>query len=229
MAAGPPPDSKREPGFLSNLSPQEHRAFFRRGRRRRYRGGAALFREGEWSEGVLAVLSGRVKVSYFTDEGREIVLAVRGPGELLGELSTIDGEPRSATGTALGPVEALAVSAEAFAGFLEEYPGVGLVLLRTMSRRLREATRRRIEYGALDTTGRVAARLLELAEQYGEASGGRVRILLPLTQEELAGWIGASREAVSKALRTLRARGWIETRRRGITLLDRTALRRHTT
>jgi CRP-like cAMP-binding protein len=211
-------------GFLGSLTPQEHRAFLRRGRRRRYRGGTTLFREGERSEGVLAVLSGRVKVSYFTDEGREIVLAVRGAGELLGELSTIDGEPRSATGTALGPVEALAVSADTFAGFLEEYPRVSLVLLRTLSRRLREATRRRIEYGALDTTGRVAARLVELADQYGEASGSRVRILLPLTQEELAGWVGASREAVSKALGALRARGWIETHRRGITVLDPTAL-----
>jgi len=211
-------------GFLGNLTPEEARAFLRRGRRRRYRRGAALFREGEHSEGVLAVLTGRVKVSFFTDQGREIVLAVRGPGELLGELSTIDGEPRSATGTALGPVEALAVAAEAFTTFLEEYPRVALVLLRTVSRRLREATRRRIEYGALDTTGRVAARLVELAEQYGEASEGHVRILLPLTQEELAGWVGASREAVSKALGALRARGWIETHRRGITVLDPTAL-----
>jgi CRP-like cAMP-binding protein len=164
-------------------------------------------------------------VSFFTDEGREIVLAVRGPGELLGELSTIDGEPRSATGSALGPVEALTVGAEAFVGFLEEYPRVALVLLRTLTRRLREATRRRIEYGAMDTTGRVATRLLELAEQYGEASGDSVRILLPLSQEELAGWVGASREAVSKALGALRARGWIATHRRGITILDPTALR----
>lgn len=217
------------PGFLGSLTAQEHRAFLRRGRRRRYRGGAVLFREGEQSEGVLAVVSGRVKVSYFTDEGREIVLAVRGTGELLGELSTIDGEPRSATGTALGPVEALAVSAEAFTEFLQVYPRVGLVLLRTLSRRLREATRRRIEYGSLHTTARVAARLVDLADQYGETSGDRVRILLPLTQEELAGWVGASREAVSKALRALRERGWIETHRRGVTVLNRNALRLHAT
>ncbi|MGH2453677.1 MAG: Crp/Fnr family transcriptional regulator [bacterium] len=216
-------------GFLGSLTAQEYRAFLRRGRRRRFRSGAMLFREGERSDGVLAVLSGRVKVSYFTDEGREIVLAVRGSGELLGELSTIDGEPRSATGTALGPVEALAVSGEAFTEFLQEFPRVSLVLLRTISRRLREATRRRIEYGSLDTTARVAARLVELADQYGEAFGSSVRILLPLTQEELAGWVGASREAVSKALRALRQRGWIETHRRGVTVLNRDALRLHAT
>ena len=216
---------RASPGFLGSLTSQEHRAFVRRARRRRYRSGVALFREGQRSEGVLAVLSGRVKISYYTDEGQEIVLAFRGTGESLGEDSAIDGEPLSATGTALGPVEALAVSAEAFTEFLEEYPRVGLVLLRTLSRRLREATRWRIAFGSLDTTARVAGRLVDLADQYGQASGSRVRILLPLTQEELAGWVGASREAVSKALRELRARGWIETHRRGVTVLNRNALR----
>ncbi|OFX28917.1 MAG: hypothetical protein A2Z07_00840 [Armatimonadetes bacterium RBG_16_67_12] len=216
--------------FLGGLTPQEHRAFLRRGRRRRYRAGVALFREGErFSEGVLAVLSGHVKVSYFTDEGQEIVVAIRGPGELLGILEAIDGEPPAATGMALGAVEAVVVGAETFAEFLEEYPRVAMVMLRTLSRWLREATRRRIEYSALDVTGQVAARLVDLADRYGEPSGGRVRILLPLTQEELASWVGVSREAVSKALRALRQRGWIETHRRGITVLNRDALRLHAT
>ncbi|MGH2395714.1 MAG: Crp/Fnr family transcriptional regulator [bacterium] len=217
------------PGFLGSLTAQEHRAFLRRGRRRHYRGGAALFREGERSGGVFVVLSGRVKISSFTDEGQEIVITVRGSGELLGEDSFVDGEPHMATGTALGPVEALAVSTEAFTGFLEEFPRAGIVLLRTGYRRLRETTRWKIALGPLDTTGRVALRLVALADQYGEASGSRVRIQLSLSQEELAGWVGASREAVSKALRTLRERGWIETHRRGITVLNRDALRLHAT
>ena len=221
MASGTP-----SVGFLGSLSAEEQDAFVRRGRRRRYPGGTALFREGEQSEGILVVLRGRVKVSFFTDEGREIVLSVRGPGDLLGELSTIDGEPRSATGTALGPVEALLVGADDFAAILEEHPRVGVLLLKMLSRRLREATRRRIEYGAFDTLGRVASRLVELADQYGEDSPAGVRILLPLTQVELAGWVGASREAVSLALRTLRRQGCVETHRRGITVLDREALRR---
>ena len=203
-------------GFLGSLTLEEHRAFLRLGRRRRFRGGAALFREGERSGGLLAVLSGRVKVSSFTDEGKEIIITIRGTGELLGEDFAIDGEPRSASGTALGPVEALEVDTEAFTEFLQKYPRVGLVLLRMVNRRLREATRWRIVRGSHDLTERVAARLDDLADRYGEASGSRVRILLPLTQEELAGWVGVSREAVSKALRELRARGWIETHRRGV-------------
>ncbi len=223
MADSPPS------GFLDSLTPQEHRDFLRRSRRRRYRAGMTLFREGERLEDVSAVLSGHVKVSYFTDEGQEIVVAIRGPGELLGHLEAIDGEPAAATGTALGVVETMVVRAESFTEFLQEYPRVALVVMRILSRVVRDATRRRIQYGSLDTTGRVAARLADLADQYGEASGDGVRIALRLTQEELAALIGVSREAVSKALRTLRERGWIETHRRGVTVLNRDALRLHAT
>lgn len=175
------------------------------------------------------VLNGRVKISSFSDEGQEIVIAVRGSGELLGEDCFVDGEPHMATVTALGPVEALAVGTQAFAEFLEESSHARQVLLRTGYRRLREATRWRVVLGPRDTTGRVALRLVWLADHYGEPVGGRVHIRLSLSQEELAGWVGASREAVSKALRALRERGWIETHRRGITILNHDALRLHAT
>lgn len=212
--------------FLDALTPDERRALLQLGRRRRFPRGAALFREGERSDGVFLVLEGRVKISYFTDEGREVVLSVRGPGDLLGELSTLDGEPRSASGTAMGTVEAILVPAEAFLAFVEAHLRVGLVLLRMLSRRLREATRRRIEYGTYDTLGRVARRLLELAEEGTATRGAGIEIPLRLSQEELAGWVGASREAVSRALRLLRQRGWVATHRRGVVILELEALRR---
>jgi CRP/FNR family cyclic AMP-dependent transcriptional regulator len=172
------------------------------------------------------VTEGQVKVSFFTDDGREILLGVRGPGELLGEMSAIDGEPRSATATALEPAEALVMTAEDFKSFITDNPRVGLLLLQMLSRRLRDADRKRIEFGAFDTIGRVARRLVELADDYGEATDDGVRISLPLTQQDLAGWTGSSREAVSKALQTLRGRGWIATHRKGITVLDLEAVRR---
>jgi CRP-like cAMP-binding protein len=188
-----------------------------------------LFHEGAVSDRVLALDSGRVKVSTVTDEGKEVVLAFRGPGDLLGELSVIDGQPRSASAQAIEPVEALAVAAADFRSFLLAYPDIALMLLQTLSRRLRDSDRKRVEYGTHDTVGRVAARLLELAERYGEPAGAAVRIGLPLSQEELAGWIGASREAVSKALKTLRDAGWLVTERRRITIPDREALHRRST
>jgi len=95
-----------------------------------------------------------------------------------------------------------------------------------LSSRLRDADRKRIEFGAYDTLGRLATRLLELVERFGEPTERGVRIALPLTQDELAGWIGSSREAVARALQALRARGYVETRRRTIVVLDLDALRR---
>jgi CRP/FNR family transcriptional regulator, cyclic AMP receptor protein len=199
------------------------------GTTKRFRRGAVLFNEGEDAGHVIVVRSGRVKVSSYTEDGKEIVLAVREPGELLAELSAIDGEPRGATATALEPVEASLVDAADFRSFLETRPGVAFALLEMTAGKLRDADRKRVEFGAYDTTGRVARRLVEMAERFGEQTGSGVRITLPLSQQELAGWTGSSREAVSKSLHQLRSRGFIETARRGITVLDLDGLRRRAT
>lgn len=217
-------------GFLGDLSPQELERFHALGRRQRYPRASTLFREGETSDWVVLLLAGRVKVSVFSAIGSEILLAIREPGTLLGELSALDGEPRSATVTALDTVEALIVTAEDFRSFLESHPHASLRLLQLLTRRLRDADRKRIEFGSYDTVGRVARRLLELAERFGETTEERgVRISLSLSQEELAGWVGSSRESLNKALRALQLRGWIETGRRRIQILDLEALRRRAT
>jgi len=144
---------------------------------------------------------------------------------LLGELSAIDGGPRSATVTALEPVGLLAIASTEFERLLLDHPRIAFVLMRELTRRLRDADRKRIEFGAFDTTGRVAARLVELADRFGQQTDEGLRIDLPLSQDELAGWTGSSREAVTKALRTLRAQGWIRTGRLRVIITDMDALR----
>ena len=213
-------------GFLAALDPEQSEALRDHGIVRTFRKGQALFHQDGSSDRVVVLLSGRVKVSSLTDEGKEIVLAFRGPGDLLGELSALDGEPRSASVEAIEPVQALAIAASDFRSFLIAHPEVALLLLRMLSRRLRDADRKRVEYAAHDTVGRVSARLVELAERYGEPVKRGLEIGLPISQEELAGWTGASREAVSKALQTLRKVGWVVTERRRITVVDVEALRR---
>jgi CRP/FNR family transcriptional regulator, cyclic AMP receptor protein len=212
-------------GFLAVLDESERSDLLDRAGRRRYRRGAVVFHEGGGSDEIVVVLSGRVKVSTVTADGKEVVLAFRGPGDLLGELSAIDGEARSATVGALEPVEAAAVSAREFRAFLSAHPRVAILLLEMLVRRLRDADRKRVEFGAHDTLGRVAARLVELAERYGEPEGRGLAITLPLNQEELAGWAAASRAATANALQTLRELGWIETGRRRIRVVDLDALR----
>jgi CRP-like cAMP-binding protein len=213
-------------GFLAALDDRERADLLERSGRRRFRRSAAVFHQGGGSDDVVVVLSGRVKVSTVTADGKEVVLAFRGPGDLLGELSAIDGEDRSATVAALEPVEAAVVPARDFRAFLSAHPRVALLLLEMLVRRLRDADRKRVEFGAHDTLGRVAARLVELADSYGEPVADGVRITLPLSQEELAGWTGSSREAVGKALHALRGLGWVRTERRRITIIEIEPLRR---
>jgi len=220
-----PPTSP--PGsFTGALTSGERDRLFQIGRPRRFPRGSTLFNEGEHSDRVVVLLAGRVKVSYFTDNGREVVLAVRSSGDILGELSAFDGEPRSATATALEPVEALVLTVAQFRDFLCAHPQVAIGLLEMLSRRLRDADRQRIEFGAYDSVGRVARRLVELAEDFGVPDRGGVRITVSLTQDELAGWVGTSRKAVGNALQWLRSRGLVETRRRSITVRDMEALRK---
>jgi CRP/FNR family cyclic AMP-dependent transcriptional regulator len=218
-----------ETGFARALQGNEQESLVRRGTRRRFPRGAHLFFEGERSDHVTLIVSGRVKIAYVTRDGKEVVLAIRGAGELLGELSAIDGEPRSAEATAIETVDAVIVPAHEFRAFLQDHPRVALVLLEMLSRRLRDADRKRIEFGEHDSVGRVARRLVEMAQRFGEAEGSGVRIALPLSQEELAGWTGSSRESVAKALGVLRQRGWIETGRRRIVVLDIESLKKRAT
>jgi hypothetical protein len=124
---------------------------------------------------------------------------VLGPGDLLGELSAVDAGPRSATVTAIDPVKAGIITGEGFRDFLAANPAASLLFLRAVSSRLRDSDRRRVEFVGLDTVGRVAGRLEELAREHGVGSaGGGTSIDLPLSQDELAGLTGASREADSR-------------------------------
>lgn len=210
--------------FSSGLTPEELKELRALGRRRRFPRGTTLFNEGETSDRVVLVEEGRVKISYFTEEGKEVLLALRGPGDLLGEFSAFDDQPRSATGTAMDDVETVVFGRDEFKSWLETHGRIALQLLRLLSAKLRDADRKRVEFAAYDTVGRVARRLVELMDRFGEEGDEGVRIAIPLSQEELAGWTGSSREAVAKALQTLRNRGWIDTHRRGITVLDPQAL-----
>ena len=221
MSADAPPGS-----FLAGLDPDARGELLARGAARRYRTGMILFREGERSDHVVLLRSGRVKVSSYTPAGGEVVLALRGPGDILGEYSALDRRPRSATVTAVEPTEGHVIPGPAFSDYLDQQPTIATELLRGVLSQLRDSDRKRIEFGALDAAGRLASRLLELGARYGSVGERGLEISLPLTQEELAAWIGASREAVAKALRTLRDQGVIETGRKHVTILDLDALRR---
>jgi CRP/FNR family transcriptional regulator, cyclic AMP receptor protein len=213
-------------GFLASLTAADADSLQRRGMIRRFARGQALLHQGQIPDRVLLLRSGRVKVYSTTASGKDVVLAVRGPGELVGELSALDEEPRSASIVAVEPVEAVVLSLADFRGFLIEHPAAALALLGMLSRRLRDADAKRIEYVAFNTMGRVALRIVEMTERFGEPKGDGIDLELPLSQEELAGWTGSSLESVGRALQTMRGLGWLETRRRQIRVLNLEAIRR---
>src|SRR2546423_13717512 len=142
---------------------------------------------------VMVLLSGRVKVARADESGRELVLSIRDPGDVLGELAFINGDPRIAPVPALEPLEALVMPANAFRTHLETTPGVAVRLLEVVAHRFRESTLRRLQFAALDTMGRLAARLVELADRYGEAGGGGGEIASPPTPGGASAWARAAR------------------------------------
>ena len=212
--------------FLDLLDEDDRRELEARAGRRRFKPGASLTQEGSRGAEVLVLLSGRAKISIDTEDGREVVLGFCRPGRLVGEFSVIDREARSGTIEALEPIEALALAGEDFLALLEQRPGISMALLRDLVRRFRDVDRLRIEFASAQTLGRVAARLTELVDQHGERVTDGIAITLPISQEELAGWAGSSRESTAKALQTLRGLGAIRTERRRIVVLDEEELRR---
>jgi CRP/FNR family transcriptional regulator, cyclic AMP receptor protein len=212
--------------FLDALDEATRDELRRRGTPRRFPRGAALGHANTAADRVLVVLGGHVKLLRVTDDGRDVLLAVRGPGDLVGEQGAIEGVPRSASIVALDAVEVLAIAPADFLGVVTSNPDAALFIMRMLAARLRDADAKRVGFAGQDVVGRLAERLVELCERFGEPAEDGTRIDLPLTQEDLAGWIGASREAASRALQQMRGLGWVTTGRRAITCHDVEALRR---
>ena len=192
---------------------------------RRYRRGEVIFSEGDVAERLFVLERGWALIRSAGSDGREVVLGLRGPGEVLGELSVLDGKPRSATAVAADDAELIVTPAAVLEQTLASDHEATHELLIVIADRLREADRRRLEFSTLDTLGRVATRLLELTERFGEQVPDGIHVDLPLVQEDLARWCGASRESTVKALRTLRGLGVVTTARRTVTVHDVRRLR----
>lgn len=212
-------------GPLSALQPAEVADFLDLATSRDFAADDVLVRQGEEAHHLLVLLRGRARVVVTTETGREVLVAVRGPGDVIGELAVLDPAARSATVSALEDLTALVVSSDAFLGFLHDRPHVMLALLRALVRRLRESDRHLVEGRTEDVRTRLARQLLQLGARYGTPSDNGIDLDVPLTQEQLASWIGTSREAVAMALRELRESGAVATSRMRITLLDIDALR----
>jgi CRP/FNR family cyclic AMP-dependent transcriptional regulator len=211
--------------FLELLDDSDRAALHTIGRTISAPRGSVLMYQGEPGDRVMILLAGHAKVTRVTESGNETLLGICDPGDLLGELAHIDGRVRAATVTALQQVEVLAIASSVFRAEVKRAPGVDTALLQVLAARFREATRWSAHMCHCDTLGRLAARLTELADRYGQPTDSGLTISLPLSQQELTEWTAGSRAGVAKALQTLRHLGWIETRRRGILVRNIQTLR----
>ncbi len=177
-------------------------------------------RENDTSTFVLVILSGWSVVMVETDRGTPLILALRGAGELVGDLAAVDQRPRSATVTALEPMEAVVVPGQRFRTFLASRPHATSLIMRQLSSRLRDADHERRSLASRTVLQRLSLSLLDLVARTGHRVPEGIELSLPLPQHELAAAVGATREAVAKALRLLRQEGVVRTGTRRLVVTD---------
>ncbi|MEU7934833.1 Crp/Fnr family transcriptional regulator [Micromonospora echinofusca] len=184
-----------------------------------------LFHQGDPSRYVLLLLDGWVKVTSVSRDGQEALLALRGPGDVIGDLAAVDGGTRSGTVTTLVPVVANVIEGTQFVDTVVGHPALALGLLRHLARGLRQSDVKRLEYVSASSFGRLAGLLTDLSERHGRPTPDGVVIDLPLSQRELATAAATSREAVARAMRALRDRDILRTGRREIVVVQPRVLR----
>ena len=175
-----------------------------------------IMSSGDATDSLYIVLSGRLKVMMSDSEGKEVILAILGPGEFFGEMGLIDDEPRSASVVSIEPCELLSIAKRDFKRVLTENSEMAMAVMRGLVRRLREADRKIGSLALLDVYGRVARLLLDMAENVN----GEKIVTKRLPKQDIAKMIGASREMVSRVMKDLQTGGYIEMRGSNIVLRD---------
>ncbi|MBC7599843.1 MAG: Crp/Fnr family transcriptional regulator [Polaromonas sp.] len=180
--------------------------------KRRYKRAEAIVEQGKQSNALSIILNGRARVVTTDAKGREVILAILHPGDYMGEMSLIDNEPHSATVRTEVQTDVLVVGRPEFARCLPENSSMAYAVLRGLVHRLRQADRKIESLALMDVYGRVARSLLESAVADRE---GKLVIRDKVSRQDLAKMVGASREMVSRVMKDLEERGFIETRADG--------------
>lgn len=209
-------DLLRRVPLFSRLTTTQAEALGQAVTKRRFKRGEPLVLQGQKSDALYLLLTGRARVSAADARGREVILAMLTPGDYLGEMSLIDNEPHSASVHALVQTDVLELGRAEFVRCLQDNASMSLVVMRGLVKRLRHADRKIESLALLDVYGRVAHALLELAETDEE---GQTVIRDKVSRQDMAKTIGASREMVSRVMKDLENRGFIEALPGGATLL----------
>lgn len=194
-----------------------------------YKAHTDIFHAGDQGATMYIVLTGAVKIFVPAIDGREVVLAVHRSGDLLGEMSLLDDEPRSASATTIEETEMVSLRRADFLRVLNEHPEAQRAIIEVLVERLRATNQSIQDAYLLDVPGRLARRLLLIANEHGIRTEHGTELGLRVSQQELANMIGASRVAVNKQLQAWRQQNIVDVNRQRVTILNEAALEREFT
>jgi CRP-like cAMP-binding protein len=192
--------------------------------RRPYAEGALIFSQGDAGDALYGVITGRVRISASGPDGREMFLNIMEPGDTFGEIALLDGNPRTANASTTAASELLLIPRDAFMLLLQREPRLAQHLLRLLCQRIRWTSGLAEDSALLSLPARLARRLLSLGKLHGHNTLEGVHLLI--SQEDIARFLGVSRQVVNQHLQGWKANGWVALGRSRLTLLDPQALQR---
>lgn len=207
MSAERPWNYLQNVSIFADVPPERLKDLADRMQLREYAAGAVIVDQEDSGESLFVITRGRVKVVLFGDTGREMILTILRAGEIFGEMSLLDNQPRSASVITLEPTSAMVLERSAFQRHLATHPTTAMAILAELSRRLRQADKVIGNLALLDVYGRVARLLHDLADKEGEETEEGILIRERPTQQDIASMVGSSRETVSRALNDFAKRG----------------------
>jgi CRP/FNR family cyclic AMP-dependent transcriptional regulator len=212
--------------LFANLDAESLRELAEVTRRRSFRPGEVIFHRDDPGQVLYVIREGKIRIYITSQDGQEVTLSVMGPNDYFGELALLDGHPRSASAIAIEPVELYALQRSDFLNAVLHHPRIAIQVMHVLSLRLRQTDAMIEDLLFLDVHGRVAKKLLELAELHGVKTPEGIQIDMKLTQTDLAALVGASRESVNKVVGYFIDKRFISTEKRKITILRLADLRR---
>jgi CRP/FNR family transcriptional regulator, cyclic AMP receptor protein len=190
--------------------------------RRTFKQGSIVFSQGDPGDALYGVVTGRVRISASVKDGKEMFLNIMEPGDTFGEIALLDGASRTATASATADCELILIKREAFLGLLQNEPKVAFHLIQLLCQRIRWTSGMAEDSALLASPARLARRLLSLARLHGYNTQQGARLIL--SQEEIARFLGLSRQIVNQYLQQWKASGWVKLGRGHITVVDEGAL-----
>ncbi len=196
--------------IFSELDAERLKQISQLGSRKYYKKDSTILSENETGSALFVIISGKVKVSRESDDGKEVILTILNESDFFGEMAILDGLNRSASVTAIEESELFLIQRTDFLNLLQEHPEISVSLLQELTRRLRASDLRIKSLSLRDAEGKVASVILQLADDIGKIKQGKVEIERLPFQHDLANMAGTSRETISRTLHSFAKRGLIE-------------------